>query len=444
MVRWNLVTMGVFAVVAAVGRTPVRAFATTSSRLSLVRSSSLFAGKNDQAETELIPMTLLSGFLGSGKTTTLKHLLENTEGVKIGLIVNDVASVNIDAKLVAATNQGIIELQNGCACCSLADELLTSVETLLEKKKGLDALVVELSGVADPVAIKSNWQTAKLRGHPVTRKTDVTKVVTVVDASTFGTDWMTWDVAGERDGWVEEGDECGGQRKVPELLAEQVEAADLLVINKIDLAGPNQVKIASSLARGLNAKASLHEVEFGRVSPQLLLEMPVQTEEHSHDHDHDCHEPDCTDASHSHSHDHDCREPDCTDSTHSHLHNHDLGADCADPDCADSSHSHSHSHNTSTDKLGIVNFVYKATRPFQPDRLMALLNQWPVPIKDYLDLDLLQEAQDEGYKMEGETVKGSPFVGVLRSKGFCWFAPTKFSGSRNDVWRHDTAMVSLY
>jgi G3E family GTPase len=231
---------------------------------------------------------------------------------------------------------------------------------------------------------------------------------------------------------------------VPELLAEQVEAADLLIINKIDLAGPNQVKIASSLARGLNSKASLHEVEFGRVSPQLLLEMPVQAEEHSHDHDHDCHEPDCTDASHSHSHDHDCREPDCTDSTHSHSHNHDVGADCADPDCADSSHSHSHSHNTSTDKLGIVNFVYKATRPFQPDRLMALLNQWPVPIKDYLDLDLLQEAQDEGYKMEGETVKGSPFVGVLRSKGFCWFAPTKFSGSRNDVWRHDTAMVSLY
>jgi G3E family GTPase len=435
--------MGLFA--AAATAWPVRAFATGSSRPSLIRSFSLFAAKAKQEETpKLIPMTLISGFLGSGKTTTLKHLLENTEGVKIGVIVNDVASVNIDAKLVAATNQGIVELQNGCACCSLADELLISVETLLEKKKGLDALVVELSGVADPVAIRANWQTAKLQGHPVTLKTDVTKVVTVVDACTFGTDWMTWDLASDRDGWVEEGDDCGGNRKVPELLAEQVEAADLLIINKIDLAGPDQVQIASSVVRGLNAKAPLHEVEFGKVSPFTVLETPIREEAHSHNHDHDCHEPDCTDASHSHAHahDHDCHEPDCTDDSHSHSHNHEEEEDCADPDCTDTSHSHSHhSHSTSINKLGIVNFVYKATKPFQPDRLMALLNQWPVPIKDYLDLDLLQEAQNEGYNIEGRTQEKSPFVGVLRSKGFCWFAPTKFQGSNNDVWRHDTAMI---
>jgi G3E family GTPase len=434
--------MGLLAVAAAAW--PVRAFATRSPRPSLVRSSSLFAAKTKQEETKLIPMTLIGGFLGSGKTTTLKHLLENTEGVRIGVIVNDVASVNIDAKLVAATNQGIVQLQNGCACCSLADELLTSVETLLEKTEGLDALVVELSGVSDPVAIKANWQTAKLQGHPVTQKTDITKVVTVVDACTFGTDWMTWDLAGERDGWVEEGDEHGGNRKVPELLAEQVEAADLLIINKIDLAGPDQVKIASSVARGLNAKAPLHEVQFGKVSPFTVLEKPIREEEegaHSHDHDHDCHQPDCTDASHSHAHDdHDCHEPDCTDETHSHSHNHEE-EDCADPDCTDVSHSHSHSHSTSLDKLGIVNFVYKAAKPFQPDRLMALLNEWPVPIKDYLDLDLLQDAQAEGYSIQGRKEAGSPFVGVLRSKGFCWFAPTKFQGSRNDVWRHDTAML---
>ena len=388
-------------------------------------------------------MTLLSGFLGSGKTTTLKHLLENTEGVKIGVIVNDVASVNIDAKLVSSSNQGIVELQNGCACCSLADELLTSVQTLLEKKKGLDALVVELSGVADPMAIKANWQTAKLKGHPVTYQTDVTKVVTVVDACTFGTDWMAWDVAGEREGWTEEGDDCAYQLKVPELLAEQVEAADLLIINKIDLAGPEQVKVASSVARGINAKAVLQEVEFGKVSPQVILQIPGKQEADSHDHDHSCSEPDCTDASHDHSHDHAasaCSDPDCTDDSHSHSHDHATEEACADPDCTDTSHSHSHSHSTSTDKLGIVNFVYKATKPFQPERLMALLNNWPVPVKDYLDLDMLQEAQEEGYNIDGRTVAGSPFVGVLRSKGFCWFAPTKWGGTKNDVWRHDTAM----
>jgi G3E family GTPase len=440
--------MGLLVVGVMIAWSPVRAFASKSSRPSLIASQRLFASSaTSDSKQQPIPMTLLSGFLGSGKTTTLKHLLENTEGVKIGVIVNDVASVNIDAKLVSATNQGIVELQNGCACCSLADELLTSVQTLLQKKQGFDALVVELSGVADPVSVKSNWQTAKLQGHPVTYETDVTKVVTVVDACTFGTDYMTWDVAGERDGWTEEGDDCAGMRKVPELLAEQVEAADLLIINKIDLAGPEQVEIASSVARGLNAKADMQQVEFGRVSPTRILELPKQKETvdkgHSHGHDHDCTEPDCTDQSHSHSHDHsavDCTDPGCTDESHSHSHEH--ASDCADPDCTDTSHSHSHSHNTSADKLGIVNFVYKAAKPFNSERLMALLNKWPVPIKDTLDIELLKDAQNDGYQINEELVSGktSPFIGVLRSKGFCWFAPTKWTGSRNDVWRHDTAM----
>jgi G3E family GTPase len=137
-----------------------------------------------------VPITLLSGFLGAGKTSTLQHLLENTEGVKIGVIVNDVANVNIDAKLISGKTNGVVELQNGCACCSLADELLTSVDTLLGDARKFDALVVELSGVADPVAIKSNWNNAKEQGHPVTEKADLSQVVTLVDACTFGTDWM--------------------------------------------------------------------------------------------------------------------------------------------------------------------------------------------------------------------------------------------------------------
>ena len=208
------------------------------------------------------------------------------------------------------------------------------------------------------------------------------------------------------------------------------------------------MKIASSVARGLNAKADMQEVEFGKVSPTKILEMPEQEEAvdegHSHGHDHDCTEPDCTDQSHSHSHEHsavDCTDPACTDESHSHSHEH-SAVDCTDADCTDTSHSHSHSHNTSTDKLGIVNFVYKAAKPFNPERLMALLNKWPVPIKDTLDIELIKEAQNDGYQIGNELISGksSPFVGVLRSKGFCWFAPTKWSGSQNDVWRHDTAM----
>ena len=435
----------------------------TTSRKSWSRysaTSRLFMSSSSDAADppQKVPITLLSGFLGTGKTSTLQHLLDNNEGVRVGVIVNDIASVNIDAKLVSGKSNGVVEMQNGCACCTLADELLDSVDSILGSgERKLDAVIVELSGVADPLAIESNWEGAKRAGHPVTLKADISQVVTLIDASTFGTDWMTFDVAGERDGWVEPGDDCAAQLKIPELLAEQVEAADIILINKIDLAGPEQVKVASALARTLNTEAIMEEVKYGRVSPQQVFgkleseveeEKPKESSSHSHDHDHACAEPDCSDPSHSdsdaHAHDHDnaasCEDPACTDSTHSHSHAPDASEDCADPGCTDTSHSHSHSHSTSTDNLGIVNFVYKATRPFNTKKLLMLLNQWPVPIKDDLDLTLLKEAQEEGYDIQGKADAGSPFVGVLRSKGFCWFAPTRWAGSQEDVWRHATAM----
>ena len=437
------------------GRSAWTRYYHTSRLVSLATPSTLADMNNEPSTTEKkVPITLLSGFLGTGKTSTLQHLLENTQGLKIGVIVNDVASVNIDAKLVSGSNRGVVELQNGCACCSLAEELLTSVDALLgsndNKRRDLDAVVVELSGVADPIAIKSNWQNAKVNGHPVTNRAEVAQIVTLVDASTFGTDWMTWDVAGERQGWVDPNDECAAQRKVPELLAEQVEAANVILINKIDLAGPEQVKVASALAKSMNKDAVLEEVLYGKVAPQQILRTL------SHDQDHNCHDPDCNDTSHSHSHDHGhaetCSDPDCMDKSHSHDHKsheeshshnhaHDSTA-CTDPDCSDPTHTHSHSHShaTSTDNLGIVNFVYRANRPFNTKKLLTLLNQWPVPIKDDLDLSVLQDAQLEGYEIDGQSEIGSPFVGVLRSKGFCWFAPTRWSGPKEDVWRHDTAM----
>mmetsp|Transcript_20897 Transcript_20897/g.60835 ORF Transcript_20897/g.60835 Transcript_20897/m.60835 type:complete len:403 (-) Transcript_20897:133-1341(-) len=290
--------------------------------------------------------------------------------------------------------------------------------------------------------------------HPATRLADVNRVVTVIDSCTFGTNWMTWDRAGERDNWTEEGDDCSAERNVPELLAEQVEAADLLLINKIDLAGPDQVKVASSVAKGLNNKAGMFEVEFGKIAAKEILgdeilgakEENEQEAGHDHSCDHDvkaCTDPTCTEPSHDHSHAHhdsSCSDPDCTDPSHSHDHDHDNDSgECTDPDCTDTSHSHSHDHSTSADKLGISNFVYKAAVPFNSNRLLGLLNKWPVPIKEDLDIGQLQQAVKEGIDMEG-TVEKSPFVGVLRSKGFCWMAPSKWNGSGEDAWRHDTAM----
>jgi len=445
-----------------------------------------------QNQKKPIPTILLAGFLGSGKTSTLKHLLENNASIKVGTIVNDVASVNIDAKLISNSDSvnsnnlvgadDVLELQNGCACCSLADELLTSVERLtLGGERELDAIVVELSGVADPVAVRDNWEQARLQGHPATRLASLQRTVTLIDACTFGTDWMTWDTAGDRSSWTEPGDDCVAVRKVPELLAEQVEAADLLLVNKIDLAEEKQTELACGVARGLNEKAALVEVEFGRVGVRELLgkmlddeDVEEKDDEHLHGHGHleheheagaacterdctdttrshehphasesDCIDPECTDSSHSHEHTAECADADCNDTSHSHAHEH--TAECDDDDCTDTSHSHSHEHKTSiktaADHLGITSFVYRASTPFNSPRLLALLNRWPVPIKDSLDVGLVMDMALEIKEDEKFADDETAFVGVLRSKGFCWMAPSKWSSaSGGDVWRHDTAM----
>jgi len=447
-----------------------------------IYESATATGDTDKIETKRnpVPITLLSGFLGSGKTSALKSLLENRNGIKVGVVVNDVASVNIDAKLISNPSEfsmeqdSTVELQNGCACCSLADELLDSVQSLMEGRD-FDAIVVELSGIADPIAVVSNWEDAKMNNHPSTKLADMGKVVTVIDASTFGTDWMTWNVAGEREGWVEE-DDCAAGRHVPELLAEQIEAADILLINKVDLADAAQVKTASLLAKSLNDKnATMFEVSFGKVDPSKILglisdKIPEKEEttsivndpKNTESTESDCTKPDCTDTTHDHSHSHnehdsgskstshdhdhaisDCTESDCTDPTHDHAHSHDHAAsDCSDPICTDPTHDHSHSHDhasTTIDNLGIVNFVYKSGRPFSARRLLVLLNTWPIPIKDELDLGQLSEATQEGIS-DGQEVKMNPFVGVLRSKGFTWMSPSVWDGPQEDVWRHNTAM----
>ncbi|KAK1749071.1 CobW C-terminal domain-containing protein [Skeletonema marinoi] len=297
-----------------------------------------------------IPTILLAGFLGSGKTSTLKHLLENNQNIE-----SELFDSNNDNRIDSMAD-GVVELQMAVLVASqMSCSHLWNADRGRETE--LDAIVVELSGVADPVA-----------GHPATKLADLKRTVTLVDSSTFGTDWMTFDVAGERESWTEPGDDCSAVRKVPELLAEQVEAANLLLINKIDLAGEKQVKVASGLARGLNENASIMEVEFGKVDVKELLGKALGSAD---------------------------------------------------------------TQTTSADQLGIGSFVYRASTPFNSQRLMALLNRWPIPIKDSLDFGLVMGLGEDDVD---DAVENKAFVGVLRSKGFCWMAPTKWSNSAgNDV-----------
>jgi G3E family GTPase len=457
----------------------IRLFSSSKESLDVVDSPA----KVD-SNVQKIPVILLAGFLGTGKTSTLQHLLKNQNQLKMGIIVNDVASMNIDAKLImnpsttpaATTPSGtvapvmgldVVELQNGCVCCSLQDELLLSVEQLIQSRKKkivdpedklFDAIVVELTGVADPEAIQANWKPFMMPSNSLypdllENCQNQLRVVTVVDACTFGTEFMTWDTVKKRPVWikVDKADECSMHRKVSELLVEQIEAAHVLLVNKIDIATREQISVTTQVLRALNPNAEIFPVEHGRVEPHYVLgnrESAVQKSVV----DDEC--LGCNDPNHSHDHhDHETvTAPSSADS--------DLTA-CNDPSCAQEGHSHSHDHSahgkpspdrtqrksTSVDALGFVNFVYKADRPFHIERLLAALKKWPVPLKDTLDLGLLRQNDSSQYDVSGQFVESAkyikdviPFLGVVRSKGFCWMAPYNWSGNRADAWRHDTAM----
>jgi len=389
-----------------------------------------------QATKEPTPVTLLSGFLGTGKTTLLQHVLENKEGRKVGVVVNDMAAVNIDAKLVR--NQGgvagdTVELQNGCACCSVSDELFTACEQILEigRKRGepFDHLMIELSGVAEPQMVKNNFLAARARGERVAKELNISSVVTLVDTSVFVEEWMTQETLGERASTAPEADECSASQKVVQFLVDQVEAADRVVLNKVDLASESQVDTAASIVAGLIAandekEAQITKTSFGKVpldfvfgdqdavsstpkpsSPEAKgVKIPESGHGHAHSHAHssDCEDPECSDPSHN-----ECQDPECTDTTHAHGH----------------SHSHETSSTTAKTRLGIDSFVYSQRRPFSADRLVDLIQEWPIPrkhVEAYLEYVVTgKESKDLGSKVQ-DFKEVSPFVPVVRSKGFVW------------------------
>ncbi|CAK0869411.1 unnamed protein product [Prorocentrum cordatum] len=188
-------------------------------------------GGSARLTAEPVPVVLLSGFLGTGKTTLLKHWLENAEG-RIGVVVNDVAAVNIDAKLVDSQQVGasgsadFIQMSNGCACCSLGDELLVSIYDLLQlstEDRPFSQIVVELSGIAEPQRVRENFVQAAEMGSEVVEGLRLEKVVTLVDTSTFCTDYMEYKKLLERPDLVEDDGgasfEAASEQASPPLLA---------------------------------------------------------------------------------------------------------------------------------------------------------------------------------------------------------------------------------